>query len=73
MGHDTAEIKTRSTRWLDRNYSCQAGFEFFDHTASRWRCAAVRLPMVPPPVGRSCSRLSAIQPQPEPAAADTPS
>ena len=34
MGHGTVEIKTRSTRWLDRNFSCQAGFEFFDYT--RW-------------------------------------
>ena len=28
MGHGTVEIKTRSTRWLDRNFSCQATFEF---------------------------------------------
>src|SRR5713101_4508492 len=34
MGHGTVEIKTRSTRWLDRNFSCQAGFEFFDYTRS---------------------------------------
>jgi len=32
MEHGTAEIKTRSTRWLDRNFSGQAGFEFFDYT-----------------------------------------
>ena len=28
MGHDTVEIKRRAKRWLDRNFSCQAGFEF---------------------------------------------
>src|SRR5207302_10654601 len=32
MEHGTVEIKTRSTRGLDRHFSCQAGFEFFDHT-----------------------------------------
>jgi len=33
MGHGTVEIKTRGKRWLDRNVSCQARFEFFDHTS----------------------------------------
>ena len=32
MGQGTVEIKTRGTRGLDRNFSCQARFEFFDHT-----------------------------------------
>ena len=32
MEHGTVEIKTRSKRWRDCNFSCQAGFEFFDHT-----------------------------------------
>src|SRR6266702_1847185 len=26
------KIKTKGKRWLDRNFSCQARFEFFDHT-----------------------------------------
>jgi len=34
MGQGTVEIKTRGTRWLDRHFSCQARFEFFDHTRS---------------------------------------
>src|SRR5437016_7953787 len=32
MRDGMVEIKTRSTRWLDRNCPCQAGFEFFDYT-----------------------------------------
>jgi hypothetical protein len=35
MGHGTGEIKTRGKRWLDRNFSCQARFEFFDHTGGQ--------------------------------------
>src|SRR6266851_5768308 len=35
MGDGMVEIKTRSTRWLDRNCPCQAGFEFFDYTGQR--------------------------------------
>jgi hypothetical protein len=35
MGDGMVEIKTRSTRWLDRNCPCQAGFEFFDYTRIR--------------------------------------
>ena len=34
MGHDTVEIKTRSTPWLSHNPWWKDGFEFFDHTGS---------------------------------------
>ena len=34
MGHGTAEIKTRGKQWLDCDFSCQARFEFFDHTGT---------------------------------------
>src|SRR2546428_1396666 len=62
MGHGTVEIKTRGKRWLDRNVSCQARFEFFDHTTlahARSVCATtnsqpVHRKMVFDPLPRLC-------------------
>jgi len=46
MGQGTVEIKTRGTRGLDRNFSCQARFEFFDHTTAAFLAAPTVLGVI---------------------------